>query len=270
MVSVRIALDLINSSGDTSIMIVGYNQGFSKHMNSLNDLLHVEINKSNSAEIKKLVSLKFEDSDVLTKYAIGLNLINRFVIMIKNESQNTIVKAVREAYIDNLLRADISGTLGKVYEFILMDKLSSLTPLIPSPQNSAPKVQLKFRKTVYHMMLLMALFPKLGYTFDKGEPAAKDGIRSTKIQCKLATSENLSNFTSIFVNIVKERLGDGSYQDYGAGMGRNLGVYQCSCKLIYSIGNCGYAMVKTQCPRCGKDIGGSNHQSVQREGHKHI
>ena len=50
----------------------------------------------------------------------------------------------------------------------------------------------------------------------------------------------------------------------------NLGIYKCSCEYIYSIGNCGYAMVTIPCPKCGMPIGGENHISVSRKGHEHV
>ena len=50
----------------------------------------------------------------------------------------------------------------------------------------------------------------------------------------------------------------------------NLGIYKCSCDYIYSIGNCGYAMVTIPCPKCGLPIGGENHTSVSRKGHEHV
>jgi hypothetical protein len=51
---------------------------------------------------------------------------------------------------------------------------------------------------------------------------------------------------------------------------RNLGVYRCSCLFMYSIGNCGYAVMRSKCPKCGADIGGEGHQMLQRDNHYHL
>ena len=35
--------------------------------------------------------------------------------------------------------------------------------------------------------------------------------------------------------------------------------YKCTCGYYYVINNCGKAMEKGKCPKCGKDIGGEDH-----------
>jgi hypothetical protein len=50
------------------------------------------------------------------------------------------------------------------------------------------------------------------------------------------------------------------------------GCYKCSntCDYLYFIGQCGGAMVVGKCPFCKSDIGGTNHQIVQRPGHENL
>ena len=69
----------------------------------------------------------------------------------------------------------------------------------------------------------------------------------------------MNNIASICEYIINDRMSDGSYQDYGPNLGKNLGIYRCSCGHFYSIGNCGYAMQKSLCPKCGLEIGGDGH-----------
>ena len=73
-------------------------------------------------------------------------------------------------------------------------------------------------------------------------------------KAQIVNSDEINNTGSIFENIVIERLSDGSYMDYGERYVANLGIYKCSCDYVYSIGNCGYAMVTRPCPKCGKQI----------------
>jgi hypothetical protein len=49
----------------------------------------------------------------------------------------------------------------------------------------------------------------------------------------------------------------------------DIGIYECDCGLIYSLENCGMASVTDKCRKCGKDIGGSGHVHVTRQGHVH-
>ena len=50
------------------------------------------------------------------------------------------------------------------------------------------------------------------------------------------------------------------------------GSYKCSdtCDYLYIINRCGGATEKSICPFCGNEIGGLNHQTVQRTGHKNL
>ena len=132
-----------------------------------------------------------------------------------------------------------------------------------------PQFNIRLRKTFLQFMLVSILFESFGYNYN-GWKEWKDEIDYTSFKCKLANTEKINNYCSVGENIIIERLADGSYQDYGHNLGKNLGIYRCSCGHIYSIGNCGYAMMKSKCPKCGLDIGGEGHNLLQREGHIHI
>ena len=56
-------------------------------------------------------------------------------------------------------------------------------------------------------------------------------------------------------------------------VGSNM-LYQCSepanCPYLYTIVNCGRPYAVSECPFCGLEIGGNNHNLIVREGHKNI
>ena len=87
---------------------------------------------------------------------------------------------------------------------------------------------------------------------------------------KVVGDKSISSMCSVLVYTIVVRLKDGSYQDYGKELNKNLGIYKCtSCQLVYSVGQCGYPDELAKCPNKGCDatIGGENHESHKSQAH---
>lgn len=274
MSSVRILADIMNSAGDTDLMIVSADSDSNTRLVHLNDRAHAEISKQDEQSFKKLVEESFQSSAQNNWFIFGIALINRFFPNGSSEGLEAIMEGMRNNYKEMVNRLNVPSQIKSIYEIIINGQLPNMENLLDSDKSTVDvnsKVYLKLKKTVCHLLLLISCYKDhLGYTFSPTELMDMQGIKTQVLQTKFATTDKLSNICSVMFNIIRERLGDGSYQDYGANFGRNLGIYQCSCEFVYSIGNCGYAMEKSKCPKCGKEIGGGNHTAVQRPGHKHI
>ena len=48
------------------------------------------------------------------------------------------------------------------------------------------------------------------------------------------------------------------------------GAYVCSCGYAYFIEPCGLPYEESDCPNCGKRIGGINHNLIERKGHYRV
>ena len=274
MTSVGILAGIMNSAGDTDLMIVSADSDSNTHLVQLNDRAHAEISKQDEQSFKKLVEESFQGSAQNNWFIFGIALINRFFPNSSSEGLEAIMEGMRNNYKEMVNRLNVPSQIKSIYEIIINGQLPNMENLLDSDKSAVDinsKVYLKLKKTVCHLLLLISCYnDHLGYTFSTTELMDMQGIKTQILQTKFATTDKLSNICSVMFNIIRERLGDGSYQDYGANFGRNLGIYQCSCEFVYSIGNCGYAMEKSKCPKCGKEIGGGNHTAVQRAGHKHI
>lgn len=274
MKSARILVDIMNSAGDTDLMVVSTEADCNQHMLRLNDLVHAEVSKQDPAAASTLLDQPFRGSQNNTLFIFGLALINRFFVGINQTGSDSVLEAMRSNYKELVSKLKLPAAVKTVYEVIIAGNLPGIELLLASHASKvteSAKVVLKLKKTVAHILLALGCFKdQLGFTFNIGELFDLNGMSNEKFLTKLAISDKLTNFCSVMYNIIRERLGDGSYQDYGANFGKNLGIYQCSCDFVYSIGNCGYAMERSKCPKCGKDIGGGNHQAVSRAGHKHI
>jgi hypothetical protein len=274
MKTVRILVDIMNSAGDTDLMVVSTDSEVNSYLLRLNDLVHAEVAKQDHNAVSKLLDQPYRGSQNNTLYIFGLALINRFYINQTQDGVETVMETMRSNYKELMTKLKLPPSIKTVFDFIIAGQAPGAEYLLesnPSKIGSSSKVLFKLKKTIAHVLLTLGCYKDhLGFTFNLGELFDLNGISNEKLMTKLAISEKLSNFCSIMFNIIRERLGDGSYQDYGANFGRNLGIYQCSCEFVYSIGNCGYAMERSKCPKCGKDIGGGNHQAVTRTGHRHI
>ena len=105
--------------------------------------------------------------------------------------------------------------------------------------------KVRLRKTFLQFMLVSILFHQFGYNYEGWKSWDGTSIDSAGLKCKIANTEQISNAANVCEFIIIDRLSDGSYQDYGDHLRKNLGLYRCSCGYFYSIGNCGYAMEKS-------------------------
>jgi len=269
----KIILGIINSSGDTDLMVTSLDASLNEHSVKVSELLYSEISKQDNDGVSRLFSNTLNGCNVANLYSIGLSLINRFMVSAEDD-QASGMSGVRSNYIDCISRAKITPAIKSVYEAIIANKFSDVDLLLSVNSTNTPsqKLVLKLKKCILHFLLVAACFPGLGYSFNRAKVLTSQGINNEGLMTPIAVSENLANYMTVFMNIVSERVAAHATLNNGeAGLGgMNLGIYQCSCQLIYSIGQCGYAMEKRSCPRCGLEIGGGNHQSVQRAGHKHV
>ena len=51
---------------------------------------------------------------------------------------------------------------------------------------------------------------------------------------------------------------------------QNHGIYMCSCGRYYTVAPCGFPTQTSNCPKCGKKIGGTGHKLYRRNGHFRI
>ena len=156
----------------------------------------------------------------------------------------------------------------KLLKIIVDDNSFGYSGFIGTDVEEQYKVRL--RKTFLQFMLVSILFHQFGYNYEGWKSWDGTSIDSAGLKCKIANTEQISNAANVCEFIIIDRLSDGSYQDYGDHLRKNLGLYRCSCGYFYSIGNCGYAMEKKLCPKCGLEIGGGNHAILNRDGHLHI
>ena len=260
MKSVRLLLQIIGEAGDTDLIIASMSESLNKRSIKLGDLIAAEVAKEDASSFSKLIlGEKHEGSASLHYYAMSLAMVNRFLSIQSTEFETNIIENQRRMYINAFSGTPLSKPFTLALSTIIMDKFGSLSPLLPDEKSNNPKTLLKLKKTIAHILLSLTINERLGMSLEVGKLVGAEGINNMNLLTRFSSSENLSNFISVFSIIIKDRIGSG-----------NLGIYQCSCKLAYSIGNCGFAMEKTKCPRCGQEIGGSNHQSVNRDGHKHI
>lgn len=60
---------------------------------------------------------------------------------------------------------------------------------------------------------------------------------------------------SKMIFVYETRMKESGYSSYY----KDIGIYECSCGLSYSLENCGMASVAAACGKCGQQIGGSGH-----------
>jgi hypothetical protein len=202
----------------------------------------------------------------LQLYMIGVALINKFVNSVK-QTDAAVVQNLKNSYIAMFDQLAVNPQYVELLRIIVNDHSFSYTKFMADDNDI--QYEIRLRKTFLQFLLIAILFDDFGYNMN----AWKDweaSIDNAQFKCKLVNTESINNSCSVCENIITERLSDGSYQDYGANLTRNLGIYRCSCGHIYSIGNCGYAVTKSNCPKCGGVIGGEGHAMLAREGHIHI
>ena len=77
--------------------------------------------------------------------------------------------------------------------------------------------------------------------------------------------ERYSGLLSKMIFVYETRMKESGYETYY----KDIGIYECSCGISYSLENCGMASVAGTCSKCKAPIGGTGHVHVAREGHMH-
>jgi hypothetical protein len=220
-------------------------------------------------EMKSLIQAKFKNSHSLNLYLVGTILINKFVNAVSKEDKN-ILENIKQAFIDALSKVALNEHYRELLYAIIKGNKFEFSAFLGDISDN-PNFAVRLKKVFYQYLLLVFCFSEeMGYDLNFWKSWKEGSFSNSCLKAPVVFSDEVSNVGSIFENIVVERLNDGSYQDYGGNLGANLGIYKCSCDFVYSIGNCGYAMAKSKCPRCGKEIGGGDHAHLKREGHDHI
>jgi hypothetical protein len=220
-------------------------------------------------KMSQLIKRDYKGSTQFNLYVVGVVLLNKFLNPISKEDAN-IIQNIKNLFI----KAIESVQMPELYKSLLLaitrgDRFNFKEFLGGATDD--PNYEVRLKKVFYQFLLLAICFKEqFGYDLSFYEEWIKGKFDNRTFKAQIVNSDEINNTGSIFENIVIERLSDGSYMDYGERYVANLGIYKCSCDYVYSIGNCGYAMVTRPCPKCGKQIGGANHHFVQRAGHVHV
>lgn len=75
--------------------------------------------------------------------------------------------------------------------------------------------------------------------------------------------KRFSNLLAKLLFVQETRIKEGDFTRYY----KAIGIFECDCGFVYSLLNCGRAAVVMKCPDCQKNIGGEDHNIVQRYGH---
>jgi hypothetical protein len=274
--------NMLNAS-DPSQSIVFFNEDYQNWLSTISSYLDPEnLNEENLRE--ELNELKESLGGEAATYILGFALINKFF---DSDPKDQLLSDVR-AVCKNVLSVVNAG--GRTMELVLEGIVDTLPievsdNLVLTDDGKASHYdEHKLKKFIYQFLLTIACFEsKFKYDLNMWRDWAQEKVaESAKFPTKcfklpIVFSPDITNMASVFENIIVERVIDGDYLLYKDGndtaaLLANLGVYKCSCGFIYSIGNCGYAMVEFPCPNqtCKKMIGGSNHKIVERDGHEHI
>jgi hypothetical protein len=251
---------------DVQGTITFFSEEMNKHFVDLKDKMDDYSYKREYTKMNGLFSGDYNGNKKMQQYMIGVALINKFVNSIKTTDE-AVVQNLRKSYIASFENTNFNPHYIQLLKIIVDDTTLDFSNFIGGDVDK--KYEVRLRKTFLQFMLVSIIFDEFGYDFNAWKNWTKE-IVYPNFKCKVVSNNNISNSTSIAENIIVERLSDGSYQDYGGNYGKNLGIYRCECGFLYSIGQCGYAMAKSRCPRCNNEIGGENHQMIERKGHMHI
>ena len=259
MQTIRILIDIIGEAGDTDLIVATMDSDLNKHSIKLGDQLHADISKD---DINSFIGLfnnpQYQGSVTFQRYASCMAILNRFLTIRSTKYETNILENQQRQYLNAIGKCGLPNDLHFALSSIIADNLENLGSLM-DPKEANPKSVLKLKKTIAHILIGMSISPSFGMSLEKDKILKPQGISNDNLLARLAVSEDLSNFISVFSIVIKDRIGSG-----------NLGIYQCSCSFVYNIMNCGFAMEKRKCPKCAKEIGGMDHKFVSREGHKHI
>lgn len=296
------SLDLISQvkrqmiDADNSNLIISFDGGVNNDLQALTFILTEDKIKPADV-ISKLKSSSIAAKVDSLAYVFGAALINAVEKKNPAEKMDDIREAVKLTLAELKKQDWKSNFRFEAYCQLLENILSKkkLTSLYcPSEKNEEIErreetdesleeneaAQKSMRIVLYHFALMVVCFrqkssgeetkTEIGYDlgFVNKWAQASDGLLTqSSLKVQLVNSTKLDNMSSIYQTVIVERLVDGSYQDYGANLPKNLGIYKCSCDYVYSIGQCGYATTVAKCPVCRLEIGGFGHELGQREGH---
>jgi hypothetical protein len=277
-------LDELFNTVDPGHFIVFLNGDYQEKLKYITVAINkVEHNPNVASAIDVELKTFFENivskyKDYVAWYIYGCALINKFYTYSDREKPSEELIALREFCKKLLLYLPSNAMVINVLEGIIYSMPFVLSDsLILKGQNISDSYDEKrLKKVMYQFMLMVACFGKSsGYDPAVWRSWAKGDIANEYLKLPVPYSTEIVNMASVFENIIVERLVDGDYLFYKNNaqythLLENLGVYKCSCGFMYSIGNCGYAMVEIPCPSCGKPIGGYSHKLIERAGHEQI
>jgi hypothetical protein len=274
-------LDELFKTADPGQQIVFSNQKYQKYLREICE----EIQRSKTetkvlAEMKncskKMKDESFEDSSIW--YIFGCAFINKFYNLgLEDKEMNDARKTCKEMVAALGAPPIVTTVMNGIIYSLQLDLSDNLVLKAKNISDSSDEKRLK--KVAYMFMLTVACFDKAtGYDPAVWKAWLKGDLKATGLKLPVVQSSEIANMSSVFENIIVERLVDGDYLYFKgqriqhANILENLGVYKCSCGFIYSIGNCGYAAVTIPCPipGCGQQIGGYDHKLIDRPDHEHI
>jgi hypothetical protein len=254
---------------DISGAIVFFDKEVQDYYVDLNSKLSDYAYNGQLDRIASLMKQGYKGSTKFNLYVVGVVLLNKFINPVSKEDAN-VIQNVKNLFMDALKKVDMTPLYQKLLFAIIRGDRFNFKQFL-GEEITDPNYETRLKKVFYQYLLIAICFEQeVGYNLGFWQKWVLKEYDNTSFKAHVYSSDEISNTGSIFENIVVERLSDGSYMDYGPQYLANLGIYKCSCDYVYSIGNCGYAMVSRPCPKCGKEIGGGNHQMVSRKGHEHI
>ena len=139
-------------------------------------------------------------------------------------------------------------------EYVIINKFASL------PNFS------EFLKVILHFGLLLTCFDQSRTGYTKTHKKWQANKISPVLLHNYPTDERYYNLISKLSFVKETRMKERGYEVHY----KDIGIYECSCGLVYSLQNCGQANGQFTCPKCNQAIGGANHAHVQRDGHRHF
>ena len=231
---------------------------------------------------------EYTSSPSLFKYILGVVLLN---ILTKSEDEGEDDAADRQKggdlIGDNLLRgtaAEIES--GKKTDIVFMKKfiqndsylnknfdqtyLDYLVTLVNKDYkelnrfNTLPNYA-EFLKIVMHFGLLLVSFPSKNHKFEWNDGMWKNNEINATLIHPYPEEFRFTGLLSKLIFVHETRMKESGFDRYY----KDIGIYECSCGLSYSLQDCGMASVEGKCTNCGATIGGKGHKHSDRVGHFH-
>ena len=253
---------------DASGSVVFFDKDIQTYYIEMNNKLSDYAYNGQIDKISSLMAQTYQGNANFNLYVVGIVLLNKFINPV-SEEDTKVVQNVKNLFMKALSNVQMSDLYKKLLFAIIRGDRFNFQKFLGDDIKD-PNFDTRLKKVFYQFLLIAICFAdEVGYDLNFWEKWCNRDYDNSSLKAQVVSTDAISNMGSIFENIVVERLSDGSYMDHGRCVA-NLGIYKCSCDYVYSIGNCGYAMVTRPCPKCGKEIGGSNHTFVQRKGHDHV